>query len=36
MTAPAPLHRDGWKIDYCPVNGPATSAIGDTVVATVT
>lgn len=32
-TAPAPLHRDGWRIDYCPVNGPATSAIGDTVVA---
>ena len=32
-TAPAPLHNDGWKIDYCPVNGPATSAIGDTVVA---
>lgn len=32
-TAPTPLHNDGWKIDYCPVNGPATSAIGDTVVA---
>ncbi len=32
-TAPAPLHHDGWKIDYCPVNGPAMSAIGDTVVA---
>ena len=31
-TAPAPVHNDGWKIDYCPVNGPATSAIGDTVV----
>ena len=32
-TRPTPLHNDGWKIDYCPVNGPATSAIGDTVVA---
>lgn len=32
-TAPAPLHDDGWRIDYCPVNGPATAAIGDTVVA---
>lgn len=32
-TSPVPLHNDGWKIDYCPVNGPATSAIGDTVVA---
>jgi len=32
-TLPAPLHDDGWKIDYCPVNGPAVSAIGDTVVA---
>ena len=32
-TAPTPLHRDGWKIDYCPVNGPAISAIADTVVA---
>lgn len=31
-TSPTPLHNDGWKIDYCPVNGPATSAIGDTVV----
>jgi hypothetical protein len=25
------LHADGWKIDYCPVNGPAAGAIGDTV-----
>lgn len=32
-TEPAPLHRDGWAIDYCPVNGPAASAVGDTVVA---
>ncbi len=30
-TAPATLHADGWKIDYCPVNGPAAGAIGDTV-----
>lgn len=30
-TAPAPLHADGWKIDYCPVNGPAAGSIGDTV-----
>jgi hypothetical protein len=22
-TPPAPLHRDGWKINGCPVNGPA-------------
>jgi hypothetical protein len=25
-TAPAPVHRDGWRIDYCPVNGPAVAA----------
>ena len=31
-SAPTPLHNDGWKIDFCPVNGPAASAIGDTVV----
>ncbi len=30
-TAPARLHEDNWKIDYCPVNGPAVSAHGDTV-----
>ncbi len=30
-TEPAPLHADGWKIDYCPVNGPQASALGDTV-----
>ncbi len=30
-TAPVPLHQDGWKIDFCPVNGPAAGAIGDTV-----
>ncbi|MGA0920710.1 MAG: exo-alpha-sialidase [Gemmatimonadaceae bacterium] len=32
-TAPARLHRDDWKIDYCPVNGPAVSTMGDTVAA---
>jgi hypothetical protein len=25
-TVPAPVHDDGWKIDGCPVNGPAISA----------
>ena len=25
-TVPAPVHNDGWKIDGCPVNGPALSA----------
>jgi hypothetical protein len=30
-TAPAPVHRDNWKIDACPVNGPALSANGRTV-----
>lgn len=29
---PKPVHADGWKIDFCPVNGPAISAVGDTVV----
>ncbi len=32
-SAPAPLHADGWRIDYCPVNGPAASAVHDTIVA---
>ena len=27
-TAPAPVHRDGWRIDYCPVNGPSIAARG--------
>jgi hypothetical protein len=26
-----PAHRDGWKIEGCPVNGPAVSARGATV-----
>jgi hypothetical protein len=30
-TEPRVIHRDGWKIDFCPVNGPAISAAGDTV-----
>lgn len=25
-SAGEPVHRDGWKIDFCPVNGPALSA----------
>ena len=25
-TPPAPVHRDGWKVNYCPVNGPAVAA----------
>ena len=27
-TVPARVHEDGWKIDGCPVNGPAISAAG--------
>ena len=27
-SAPAPVHRDGWKITGCPVNGPSVSARG--------
>jgi hypothetical protein len=27
-TVPTPVHNDGWKIDGCPVNGPALSASG--------
>lgn len=30
-TEPAPVHRDGWKIPGCPVNGPAVSAQGERV-----
>lgn len=32
-SAPTPLHRDGWKIAGCPVNGPQLDARGDEVVA---
>ncbi len=28
-TEPAPVHRDGWHIAACPVNGPAIAANGD-------
>lgn len=31
-SAPVIVHRDGWKIDACPVNGPAVAARGRTVV----
>ncbi|MBL8984063.1 MAG: exo-alpha-sialidase [Gemmatimonadetes bacterium] len=31
-TAPAKVHDDGWQIAACPVNGPAVTARGDTVV----
>jgi hypothetical protein len=27
-TEPGPVHRDGWKINACPVNGPMLSARG--------
>jgi hypothetical protein len=27
-TVPAPVHNDGWKLDGCPINGPALSASG--------
>jgi hypothetical protein len=31
---PAPVHDDAWRIDGCPVNGPAVSAVGrDTAIA---
>jgi hypothetical protein len=32
-TEPVTLHSDNWKIDACPVNGPALSARGRTVAA---
>jgi hypothetical protein len=32
-TTPAPLHDDGWKVDFCPVNGPAIATVGDTAAA---
>jgi len=31
-TDPAPVARDGWRINGCPVNGPAIAARGDDVV----
>jgi hypothetical protein len=30
-TEPRAIHADGWKIDFCPVNGPAIASSGDTV-----
>jgi hypothetical protein len=27
-TAPAPVHNDDWRIDACPINGPALAADG--------
>jgi hypothetical protein len=30
-TGPRPVHEDGWRINACPVNGPAVSADGDRV-----
>ena len=32
-TKPRPLHDDGWRINACPVNGPALAARGDRVAA---
>lgn len=31
-TLPSIVHADGWRIDACPVNGPAIASRGDTVV----
>ncbi len=30
-TSPSVVHPDGWRIEACPVNGPALAARGDTV-----
>jgi hypothetical protein len=30
-SAPTPVHQDGWRIEGCPVNGPAVAAAGDRV-----
>ena len=27
-TQGVPVHRDGWRVDFCPVNGPSVSAAG--------
>jgi hypothetical protein len=32
-TEPVPVHADNWRIEACPVNGPALSALGRTVAA---
>ena len=31
-TEPQPVHEDNWQISGCPVNGPATAALGNQVV----
>lgn len=31
-TAPTLVHADGWRVNYCPVNGPAVAARGERVV----
>jgi hypothetical protein len=31
-SAPKPVHADGWKIEACPVNGPAIAAQGTTAI----
>jgi signal transduction histidine kinase len=33
-TASAPVHADNWEVNFCPVNGPAIVASGDTVAVT--
>jgi hypothetical protein len=30
-SAPVTVHNDGWKIEACPINGPAVSAVGKNV-----
>ena len=32
-TTPRRIHADGWRVDYCPVNGPAIAARDERVVA---
>jgi hypothetical protein len=29
--APTDVHKDGWKLDACPINGPAINAVGNNV-----
>lgn len=33
-TTPVPVHADNWEVNFCPVNGPAVVASGDTVAVT--
>ena len=30
-SAPVPVHNDGWKVNFCPVNGPAIAAVDEQV-----